>query len=65
MDRSNYLYAVTSEDLVELSREELIEWLCWNDRNGVYRDEESLREFGQIMDREEAYWIALRQIGQD
>jgi hypothetical protein len=29
-------------ELNSWSREDLIEWLCWNDRNGVYRDEQSL-----------------------
>jgi hypothetical protein len=48
-----------------MSRAHLIEWLCWNDQNGVYRDEESLAEFGEILSKEEAYWIALRQIGQN
>jgi hypothetical protein len=36
------------EDLYNIlnswSREKLIDWLSWNDRNGVYRDEESMRE---------------------
>jgi hypothetical protein len=48
-----------------MNREELIGWLVWNDQNGVYRDEESLAEFGEILSKEEAYWIALRQIGQN
>jgi hypothetical protein len=33
----------------------------WNDRNGVYSDESSLREFGNIMTREEGLEIMLRQ----
>jgi len=36
-----------------MAREELIEWLCWNDRNGVYRDGDSLAEFGEIMTKAE------------
>lgn len=36
------------------SRLELIEWLCWNDRNGVYRDDLSLQEFDNILGKEEA-----------
>jgi hypothetical protein len=28
------------------SRLDLIEWLCWNDRNEFYKDDESLQEFG-------------------
>jgi hypothetical protein len=54
----------TSDDLDILTREELIEWLCWNDRNGCYRDDETIAEFGEILPYEEAYWIAKRQINQ-
>lgn len=44
------------------TRLELIEWLCWNDRNGVYRDEESLLEIGVLLGKEEAIEIMTRQI---
>lgn len=44
------------------SREELIEWLCWNDRNGVYRDEDSMQEFDNILGKEEAIEIITRQL---
>lgn len=44
------------------SRTSLIDWLCWNDRNGVYRDEESMREFGNILGKEEAIQIMTNQI---
>jgi hypothetical protein len=60
------LMELTADDLqTELntwSRLKLIEWLCWNDRNGVYKDEESLREFGNIVSKEEAIQIIIRQI---
>lgn len=49
-------------ELSKWSRYDLIEWLSWNDRNGVYRDEDSLREFDQIISREEALEIMVRQI---
>jgi hypothetical protein len=49
-------------ELTSWSREELIEWLCWNDRNGVYRDDESLQEFGNTVSKEEAIEIITRQI---
>ena len=51
-------------ELNEWSREDLIEWLCWNDRNGVYRDEESLHEFGNTVSKEEAIEIINRQISE-
>lgn len=44
------------------SRLDLIDWLSWNDRNGVYKDEDSLAEFGNILSKEEAIEIITRQI---
>ena len=44
------------------SRLDLIEWLAWNDKNGVYRDEESMQEFGNTVSKEEAIEIITRQI---
>ena len=49
-------------ELNSWSRLELIEWLCWNDRNGVYRDDQSLQEFDNILGKEEAIEIITRQI---
>lgn len=49
-------------ELNSWSREDLIEWLSWNDRNGVYKDEDSLREFDNILGKEEAIEIITRQI---
>lgn len=49
-------------ELSSWSREDLIGWLVWNDRNGVYRDEDSLREFDNILGKEEAVFIITRQI---
>jgi hypothetical protein len=44
---------VLFSELNSWSRLDLIEWLSWNDSNGVYKDEDSLREFDQIISREE------------
>ncbi|SDY03832.1 hypothetical protein [Flavobacterium degerlachei] len=44
------------------SRLELIKWLSWNDKNGVYKDEDSLAEFDNILSKEEAIEIMARQI---
>ncbi|OXA93813.1 hypothetical protein [Flavobacterium hercynium] len=49
-------------ELNSWDRLDLIEWLSWNDRNGVYRDEESLEEFGNVCSKEEAIEIITRQI---
>lgn len=46
------------------SRLELIDWLCWNDRNGVYSDEDSLREFGDILTRGRAIEIITEMINE-
>ena len=53
---------VLETELNSWSRLELIEWLCWNDRNGVYRDDQSLQEFDNILGKEEAIEIITRQI---
>lgn len=52
-------------ELNSWSRSELIEWLCWNDPNGVYHDEQSLREFDNILSKEEAIEIITRQITEE
>lgn len=44
------------------TREDLIKWLSWNDRNGVYKDTQSLAEFGNILSKEEAIKIITEQI---
>jgi hypothetical protein len=50
------------EKVNQLARTEIIDWLSWNDRNGVYRDQDSLAEFGNVMGLEEGREIMLRQI---
>jgi len=45
-----------------ISREDIIEWLTWNDHNGIYDDERSLKELGNIMSLEEGVEIMLRHI---
>ena len=44
------------------SREELINWLQWNDPNGVYVDSSSMAEFDTIISKEEGIEIIKRQI---
>ena len=51
-----------TDELKGWSREDLIAWLCWNDRNGVYKDAESLQEFGNTVSKKEAIEIITRQI---
>lgn len=49
-------------ELNSWSRLDLIEWLSWNDKNGIYKDEDSLREFDNILSKGEAIEIITRQI---
>jgi hypothetical protein len=49
-------------ELSSWSRLDLIEWLSWNDRNGIYKDEESLAELGNVLSKKEAIEIMVRHI---
>jgi hypothetical protein len=44
-----------------MNREQLIEWLCANDPNGVYRDEDSIREGMDVLTYEQALELYLTQ----
>ena len=44
------------------SRQDLISWLKWNDPNGVYSDEESLDEIGNIMSFEEGVELVINRV---
>lgn len=63
---NNYLDTLDKEglyaELVTWDREKLINWLCWNDPHGIYTDEESMDELGNIMSKEEGIAIIMRQI---
>lgn len=43
-------------------REEIIDWLQWNDPNGIYLDKLSLSEFGEILSKEEGIEIIKKQL---
>lgn len=45
-----------------MNRKAIIEWLTWNDPNGIYQDDQSLSELGNIMSRDEGIEILLRQV---
>jgi len=45
-----------------MDRQDIIKWLMWNDPNGIYNDELSLKELGNIVSRDEGIEILLRQI---
>lgn len=55
-------HRVTHHDASQMTRQQLIDWLMWNDRNGVYDDEHSIKEFGEIITYENALEHVLRQI---
>jgi len=44
------------------SRLDILDWLQWNDPNGVYMDDDTYREAGHRIERHEALEIILRQI---
>jgi hypothetical protein len=46
----------------DVTREELILWLSWNDPNGVYTDEDSMGEFERIMTKEEGIECMKNQL---
>ncbi|SOE20868.1 hypothetical protein SAMN06298216_1348 [Spirosomataceae bacterium TFI 002] len=50
------------EELKNWCREDLILWLKWNDPNGIYNDEESMEELGNIMTYEEGVEIIVKQV---
>lgn len=63
----NYRYIFMNEcelreELKTWTRKDLINWLQWNDRNGIYDDEQSMAEIGQIMTFEEGIEIMVNQI---
>jgi hypothetical protein len=45
----------------QMTRYDIIEWLMWNDPNGIYEDELSLDEIGNIVSKEEGVGIMRRQ----
>jgi len=48
--------------LKQTPREEIIDWLQWNDPNGVYRDVDSMREFGNVLSKEDSVEIMKLQV---
>lgn len=55
------MHHITRDQLLTASREVLIAWLSWNDRNGIYADEECDEELLPRITTEEARELALRQ----
>lgn len=53
------------EELKNWTRQDLINWLKWNDPNGIYDDVQSLQEVGRIMSFEEGVEIMVNQIIQN
>lgn len=53
------------KEIQGMSRDALIEWLAWNDRNRIYTDKDSKQEFGNILSRREAGEIMFRMLMRD
>ncbi|MBK8626267.1 MAG: hypothetical protein IPN86_12090 [Saprospiraceae bacterium] len=51
-----------NNELKTWERLRLIDWLCWNDKNGIYDDINSIREFGHILQKDDAIEIIINQI---
>lgn len=49
-------------ELKNWCRQDLINWLKWNDQNGIYGDEESIKELGNIMSFDEGVEIIVNQV---
>ena len=59
------LTPVELHDFLKLStREEIIDWLQWNDPNGVYLDSLSVAEYGTVVSKEEGIEVIKRQIAE-
>lgn len=52
----------SKREVKEMTREQLIEVLEWNDPNGTYNDEDSILEFGEVMSRDEAEILLINQL---
>jgi hypothetical protein len=50
------------QQVKKLNRLQLIEWLCQNDKNGIYSDKDSLNEGLPILTIKEAMELVLTQI---
>lgn len=50
------------KQLNQWTRESLIQWLSNNDPNGVYSDEDSIREGMDILTKEEAIELIINQL---
>lgn len=64
---TNYYLTFLNEEeirneLKNWCRQDLINWLKWNDQNGIYADEESMNELGNIMSYEEGVELIVKQI---
>ena len=55
-------HRIIKADARRMSRAQLIEWLTWNDPNGVYNDRDSVKEFGSKISKRVALQHVLRQI---
>ncbi len=55
--------SATQQHLLQsMNRDQLISWLCQNDRNGCYTDEDAAAEGWPPLTRAEALELALGQI---
>lgn len=70
LKNGNYRYIFMNEEqlrteLKNWCRQDLINWLKWNDSNGIYDDNQSMAEIGCVMSYEEGVEIIIKQIIQN
>lgn len=70
LKNGNYKYTFMSEpelrqELKHWCKQDLINWLKWNDPNGIYDDQQSLEELGNVMAYDEGVELMINQILQE
>jgi hypothetical protein len=62
MNNQHPYHTWTAETAQTATRDQLIAWLVWNDPNGCYRDDDAEEEGFDVLTRETALDIVLRQL---
>jgi hypothetical protein len=58
----NFCGEEIKHEISKLTRKDIIDWLQWNDSNGIYHEEQSSHKLGDIIGSEEGVEIMLRQM---
>lgn len=55
---------ITPEIVKTMDRAGLIDWLCWADPLECYKDQDSMKKFGNTLSESDARYLVLRKIRQ-